>query len=290
MNDVTIEPLFGTTTNEDKLSLKKNEKNSFKSVPVYNHYEIDTYLFCKHFKSQKPVKLKGFMNNDWKNWSPESLVKLYDDQRVTVFVAKDNRNFIDNDLMCQKVELKGKDFFDIVFNTNSEPNQRLYFRSLLPDKLLQSIDQSPLQRLLNRSPNDRDNTFLMRVWIGTAGNITPLHYDRCHGILSQLHGTKKITLISPKRTQDVYPHDTHSSRAHCSRVDMTRWDEGDPDQLQKFPRFDRVKRVECILEKGDILYTPPGWWHHVHSLTASISITVPFDMNKEDPIPSNMII
>lgn len=280
-----IEPLFGFYS-LDKLQVNVSVKQN--KVPVFHR---DSILFSKLFICKKPVMLKGFMNNEWKKWNPDSLRLIFGAEVLTVLVSRDNHNFIDNDLMCEKISIEGTEFFDYVFKRPSnELSRRFYFRSVLPKEILSSIDQSPLQELLNRSPADRDNTSLIRLWIGTAGNITPLHYDRCHGILSQIYGRKKITLISPKHTQDIYPYDTHTSRAHCSRVDLIRWDDGDDEQRRKYPRFSHVKRIECILESGDILYTPPGWWHHVQSLTASVSITVPFDLKPEEPIPPNMII
>jgi lysine-specific demethylase 8 len=283
----SFEPLFGVEPSLDRLNIKISSKSKQKTVSQYNVNEIDSETFIKKFASQKPVLLKGFMNSEWQSWTPDTLCQLFSEP-LTVFTSLDNRNFIDNDLTCEKVLREPNELFDAIFNRHSQ--QRLYLRYVLPDALLSSIDQTPLQKLLGRGANDKDNTSLMRVWIGTAGNITPIHYDRCHGLLSQIYGRKKVTLISPKYTQDVYPHDSHSTRAHCSRVNLLKWDEGDIDQVTKYPRFGRAKRIEVVLEKGDILYTPPGWWHHVESVTASVSVTVPFDMKFGDFIPPNMII
>jgi hypothetical protein len=283
---IEIEPLFGIIS--DKLTVSPITKQTHKTMPCYHKAQIDSNLFSKTFLNRKPVLLKGFMNEEWQDWTPTALRDLFGTEILTVLTSRDNCNFIDNDLTCEKIQLEPRDLFHKIFE--EQIDKRFYLRSLLPEALLRSIDQTSLQQLLDRGPNDRDNTSLMRVWIGTEGNITPLHYDRCHGILSQIYGTKKITLISPKYTQDIYPHDTHSSRAHCSRVNLLKWDEGDYQQTSMYPRFGRANRVEVVLEKGDILYTPPGWWHHVHSITASVSITVPFDMKKGESIPTNMII
>jgi ribosomal protein L16 Arg81 hydroxylase len=45
-----------------------------------------------------------------------------------------------------------------------------------------------------------------------------------------------------------------------------------PD-LEEFPAFSQATRFECELGPGDALYIPPGWWHHVRSLSVSFSVS-----------------
>lgn len=40
-----------------------------------------------------------------------------------------------------------------------------------------------------------------------------------------------------------------------------------------FPAFPRVPLLEAFLGPGDMLYIPPGWWHHVRSLAPSFSVS-----------------
>lgn len=42
------------------------------------------------------------------------------------------------------------------------------------------------------------------VWLGSAGNITPLHYDLCHGFLVQVIGTKTVTYFEPDDFRRLY--------------------------------------------------------------------------------------
>ncbi|KAL0477824.1 JmjC domain-containing protein [Acrasis kona] len=272
--DSTDKIIFSDATNKDS------------HVPVIHRNEINAESFRSNYLNKKPVKLKGFMNQEWTNWTPDSLCELFKEEPLSVLVSKDNKNFIDNDITCERAQMTNTQLFDHVFHVSSA-SKRLYFRTTLPDALLESVDQLPIKTLLDR---EKDNTSLLRLWVGSSGNVTPIHYDRCHGVLSQIIGTKKITLFSPKYTSDIYPHESHSSRAHCSRVCMEKWIMGDTYQREHYPNFDRAKRRECILEPGDILYTPPGWWHHVLSVTPCASITVPFDMKPGEKIPPNMLI
>ena len=50
--------------------------------------------------------------------------------------------------------------------------------------------------------------------------------------------------------------------------------EDDTNQRQgDFPLFHEAKYVETILEEGQCLYIPVGWWHYVRSLTVSFSVS-----------------
>jgi hypothetical protein len=47
----------------------------------------------------------------------------------------------------------------------------------------------------------------------------------------------------------------------------------DGTQIRKFPLFRAAKYVEAILEEGEMLYVPVGWWHYVRSLSTSWSVS-----------------
>ncbi|CAP70263.1 uncharacterized protein PODANS_3_3460, partial [Podospora anserina S mat+] len=37
--------------------------------------------------------------------------------------------------------------------------------------------------------------------------------------------------------------------------------------------FKRLEYVDCILEPGETLYIPVGWWHYVRGLSVSFSVS-----------------
>lgn len=50
-------------------------------------------------------------------------------------------------------------------------------------------------------------------------------------------------------------------------------DAANPD-LSKHPRFtEAMPLLECELRKGEMLYIPPLFWHHVESLDVSFSVS-----------------
>jgi hypothetical protein len=103
------------------------------------------------------------------------------------------------------------------------------------------------------------------IWIGPAGTFTPLHHDLTNNLLVQVVGRKRVVLAAASETPNLY-NDSHV----FSRIpDVT-----DPAiDLSAFPRLADVTFHEVVLQPGEILYIPIGWWHQVEALDFSVSLT-----------------
>ena len=44
-------------------------------------------------------------------------------------------------------------------------------------------------------------------------------------------------------------------------------------QARAFPAFSGAPFSDAVLEPGDALYVPPGWFHYVQSVTSSFSVS-----------------
>ena len=102
------------------------------------------------------------------------------------------------------------------------------------------------------------------AWLGPRGTVTPWHTDPHRNLLAQVVGKKYVRMAPPKATPDLYPFQSGLT-TNTSRVDALA-----PD-LSEFPRYADVPYQDCILEPGDMLYIPPGWWHYVQSVSSSFS-------------------
>ena len=105
----------------------------------------------------------------------------------------------------------------------------------------------------------------INAWFGPQGTVSPLHHDPKHNLLAQVVGSKYIKLYSQDQTEYLYPHEGLLS--NTSQVDVENVD------LQKFPKFEKARSLECILGPGDLLYIPPKCWHYVRSLEISFSVS-----------------
>ncbi|KAF9404359.1 hypothetical protein BGZ94_004222 [Podila epigama] len=204
---------------------------------------------------------------------------------------------------------------------------RFYYRGVVPRSL---YDDLAIPALLDALALPKASSAfaaapkrdLMRIWISLAGATTPLHYDRCHGILIQLVGRKRFVVFSHEDTHALYPYDGITGPGHASKVrnlghcfpfpvkvkadatlDVHAVSSGSylqhPDQhnlanlaelTERWPRVIKASPWVIDLEPGDALYTPPGFWHEVTSVDNSVSITVPWDMNANelDEVPRHM--
>ncbi|KAK3286509.1 hypothetical protein CYMTET_5929, partial [Cymbomonas tetramitiformis] len=73
-------------------------------------------------------------------------------------------------------------------------------------------------------------------------------------------GRKKFVMFPPAETKRV-----------CS-PEHGFVDPRHPD-LSAFPEYHQAKRMEFVLQRGDLLFLPCGWPHMVTSLTPTISLT-----------------
>ncbi|KAI9250770.1 hypothetical protein BY458DRAFT_444536 [Sporodiniella umbellata] len=107
---------------------------------------------------------------------------------------------------------------------------------------------------------------IKNVWLGPAGTVSPLHHDPFHNLLVQVVGSKYVRLYDPQ--QHLYPREGIMN--NTSQVDVEN------PNLQEFPEFEKTQYTECVLQKGDILYIPPTWWHFVKSLETSFNVSLWF--------------
>jgi len=103
-----------------------------------------------------------------------------------------------------------------------------------------------------------------RFWVGPAGTVTPLHCDYDDNIFAQVWGRKRIFLSPPHHDTFLYPSEANAI------LFGSPFDPEAPD-FQRFPLARQATMIECLVEPGDMLYVPAGWYHQVRALTFSLS-------------------
>ena len=132
--------------------------------------------------------------------------------------------------------------------------------------------------------------------MSSAGVETPLHFDHCHSVIAQVVGEKRLLVFPPSESARLYPHSMADGNPRTSRVDLPTWLACDTSagaaERHHWPDVAGSYYYECVLRPGDVAYIPPHHWHHVTSLSASISwqsrgrsgpVGYPFDASRRSP-------
>ncbi len=154
-------------------------------------------------------------------------------------------------------------FIDMIENESGNDAYITAYNSATNRDALQPLgaDVRPLDKFLAQSPDDPGGM----VWIGPKGTFTALHHDLTNNLLVQVTGRKRVILAAAMELPKLY-NDKH--------VFSTIRDVSDPTiDPNAFPLLRDVHFHEIILEAGQALFIPVGWWHQVTSLDFSITIT-----------------
>ena len=111
------------------------------------------------------------------------------------------------------------------------------------------------------------------LFVGGATSITHMHFDidLSHILHTQFAGRKRVLLFPNEEQYKLYrkPFEV------LSLVDFSHYHEGNgtPD-YQAFPAVRYAKGYEVILEHGDTLFMPAGYWHHMEYLDSGFAMSL----------------
>ena len=217
----------------------------------------------EYYSRNRPVILTGLMQN-WKAlslWTTEYFKARYGSETVEISAGRDSDPSHDVNAENHYRKVLFSDYVDMVTKGGESNDYYLIARNHVLKKkafrgLLEDIEAFP--EYLN--PKTAEN---IRMWFGPAGAVSQLHCDRTNVLMAQVYGRKRIKLIPSNQLPVVY-----SVRGTYSQVDCEN-----PD-YEKYPLFKEVTISDLVLEPGEVLFIPVGWWHHVRSLDISISLSM----------------
>lgn len=101
---------------------------------------------------------------------------------------------------------------------------------------------------------------------GPAGTVTGFHYEIADNLFVQILGRKEFLFVSPSDQHRMYRSKKFDPGAVDSQIDLQAF------EPSSFPLFRQVTVHRATVGPGDALYIPRGWWHHVRSYEAAISV------------------
>jgi len=199
-------------------------------------------------------------------WSPESLRRTNPDRRVDIQVSRSGRwrykpdgTAFDPQSQYLMSNVPWGQAIDWI--TANQASPKYYISQVNLEKFPELLDDVHFPEVV-RSPVNVTN-----FWFGSAGTVTPLHFDPANNLFAQVYGSKTFNLFPPADAQYLYAHPQGSKLQHLSYVDVE-----EPD-LAQFPLYGNASKMSITIEPGQLLFLPAFWWHHVKSESVSISVS-----------------
>jgi len=221
-------------------------------------YNISKKDFEKQYLiPQKPVVIKGLIENEiaGKLWTIDHFKKTMGDLMVDVYdngLKKDGSAFTSADL-----KMRFDDFLSVIEKDEHTGLRMFLFNLFKYNPELKK--EFPCPAIFKGILDNMGFTFF-----GGKDTSVRIHYDidMSNVLHTQVYGRKRVVLIAPEYNELLYrlPLNTYSL------VDIDK-----PD-YEKYPGLRFVNASECILEAGDSIFMPSGYWHLMTYLNGGISV------------------
>lgn len=217
----------------------------------------------RYYASNRPVVIQNLMTG-WRAmaaWTPEYLKSVAGDSMVEVMTGRDADPKYEMNGRKHRTELRFADYVDMVYSGKVTNDYYMVANNaFLQRQESQTIlqDFAAFPEYLNPTTTG-EHQFL---WFGPAGTVTPLHHEKRNLLMAQVTGRKRYRLIPASQWQYVY-----NSTGVFSDVDSE-----DPD-LDRYPEFRNATIIDIVMEPGEVLFIPVGWWHHVRALDVSVTVS-----------------
>ncbi|WP_416902661.1 cupin-like domain-containing protein [Micromonospora echinospora] len=215
-------------------------------------------FFSRYYFGNRPVLLDGMMA-DWPalDWSLESLATKCGDATVEVMTGREANPDHAWQYDRHRTTMPFRDYLAAL---GSGVRTNDYY--MVPRNENWSGPLRPLAADVRTPEGIVDPEAVGHLLLGPAGTVTPLHVDNSSVLLCQVLGRKHVRLVPSYERHLVYPRGGTFSAV----------DAADPDPV-RHPRFAEATVLETVLEPGQMLLVPVGWWHWVEALDVSATVT-----------------
>jgi Cupin-like domain len=269
LNELERDPVYLAALRHQQLLRKlestvANLQKLWQSAPDYAVVEKREQLSRDEFEQRyvrgcRPVVITG-LARDWpalKRWSPQDLKQRFGHLEVEVQTERQADPEYEQNKLQHRRRVRLGDFVDQVLAAGTSNDHYLTANN----ELLRQPEFAPLLSDIGSLPDYCDASQLANscsFWFGPAGTVTPLHHDTLMLFHTQVVGRKRWRFVSPLETPHLYNYyDVYSP------IDIDR-----PD-LNRYPDFSQVTVLDVVVEPGETMFLPLGWWHQVTALDLS---------------------
>lgn len=220
---------------------------------------INTEEFTKkYFDPHIPVVIKNF-SKSWparEKWTVEYFKEMAGDNEVKVYNA--NFGTPGEGYMGKSQTMKFGEYLDKIFYSQSDLRMFLYNIMANAKELTRDVIKPDLVKGFSEK--------FYFMFFGPKGAVTQIHFDidMGHVFHTTFLGRKRFVLFPNDQAKYLYRHPLTVR----SYVDVDR-----PDFL-KYPKLKEAKGYEVVLEAGETLFIPSGYWHHIVYEEPSFAISL----------------
>ncbi|MCD6018305.1 MAG: cupin-like protein [Bacteroidetes bacterium] len=212
-----------------------------------------------YFKTQKPVVIKGLSRNTEaaKKWSLTYFKETLGDVIVDVY-DNGNTESAKSAFTVPDLKMKFSEYLDILAK-NEHTNLRIFLFDLFKyDARLKKDFPCP-----SLFKGMLDN--IGHMFFGGKNTTVRIHYDIDMSNVLHTHfgGRKRVVLIAPE----------YSTFLYCLPLNTYSLIDPDKPDYKRYPALKYVKGYDFILEPGDSLFMPSGYWHYMTYLESSFSVS-----------------
>jgi hypothetical protein len=229
-----------------------------KPIPIVDGQKISREEFEKNYvQLQKPVILRGLWKQypAYNKWTYDFFKQTMGDIEVGLYSS--SQADPSQTLSVPTTKMKFSDYLQLI---KKEPTDlRLFLFPVFKHKpeLLNDFDYPAITKGYIKLPF---------MFFGPKNAITRMHQDidMSNVFLTQFEGKKRVVLFAPDQSDVLYklPFNVHST------VDIDK-----PD-YDNYPALKYAKGMTGILEFGDTLFMPAGYWHHIEYLEGGYGLSV----------------
>jgi len=237
-----------------------------KSVDVVNGISASEFK-TNYYEPKKPLIIKD-LAKDWpayNKWNWDYFKSLVGDQKVALY------NNVKSDAYTPiNTADDYKTFGEYIDMISQGPAGWRIFLFNIFDHAPQLIEDFTW-------PEDLMKGFVKRypmLFTGGATSITHMHFDidMSHILHTQFIGRKRVLLFPFEEQHKLYrkPFEV------LSLADFSNYYDPEKSKLDydKFPALQQASGYEVILEHGDTLFMPAGYWHHMEYLDSGFAMSL----------------
>ncbi len=112
------------------------------------------------------------------------------------------------------------------------------------------------------------------LFVGGQGSVTHMHFDidLSHILHTQFAGRKRVLLFPYEEQANIYrkPWEVLSFANFEKYYDPIN----SKLDIEKFPGLKKARGFDVVLEHGDTLFMPAGYWHHMEYLESGFAMSL----------------